>query len=315
VKTEDLIAVLRDPNSSQQDQQLAKFLFDQRQPMGAKDQASIANTNAQTKLYEAQADAAKAKEGNYRPASAAEKQAYGVASDAPLVFGPDGKPQILSNGQPTVNVNNNQETEQAKTVGKDFGAARVQFQKDGASARSQLNTFDAMDALTKDKNFSSGAGSSYKLALDKMIVALGGDPKLTASRESFNSLAKKSILEGLGGSLGSGVSNGDVNLIEQTVSTLDTSPEGIRTTNKIQRAIATRKIEIARLARDYVKGNGGQMDEGFYQVLEDYGNSHPLFPRGDEPKPLGTGSVSGDIGASAVSGTAGPQNVPFRIVQ
>jgi hypothetical protein len=57
VKTEDLIAVLRDPNSSDQDKQLAGMLFKGRQPLDAKTQADIANSTAQTKLYEAQAGA------------------------------------------------------------------------------------------------------------------------------------------------------------------------------------------------------------------------------------------------------------------
>jgi hypothetical protein len=295
IPTQTLVGVLRDENSSDQDRAVAKFLLEPRMK-GTEysflkgEDGTIYRTTSAGNIEKVAGGSA----GAYRPANAAEKQAYGVTPDAPLVFGPDGKPQILSAGGTTVNVAAGEKA-QDQAVGKAYGERFVDLQKAGGQAQSTLNTFGAMKKLTADPKFRSGAGSSYQLAFDKALVALGGDPNSTASRESFKALASKAVLDGLGGSLGAGVSNADVGFIQGTVPTLDNSPDGIKLLIDIQSRLAQRQKDIAKLARDYKKGNGGKFDEGFDQALANYAEQNPLFadlqvPNTTAPPPSSTGA-------------------------
>ena len=59
--------------------------------------------------------------------------------------------------------------------------------------------------------------------------------------------------------------------------TLDNSPDGIKLLIDIQSRLAQRQKDIAKLARDYKKSNGGKFDEGFDQALADYAEKNPLF--------------------------------------
>ncbi|HMA21653.1 MAG TPA: hypothetical protein VKO87_12675, partial [Gemmatimonadaceae bacterium] len=45
-----------------------------------------------------------------------------------------------------------------------------------------------------------------------------------------------------------------------------------------QRRLRQREMEVAKVARQYRKQNG-HLDEGFYDALQNYADTHPLFPK------------------------------------
>jgi len=56
------------------------------------------------------------------------------------------------------------------------------------------------------------------------------------------------------------------------------TPQGRKFMLESYRAIAKRDADIARLARDYKKRNGGRFDEGFYDELAVWSERNPMFP-------------------------------------
>jgi hypothetical protein len=264
ISTADLIAVLRDEDSSDADKKIAASVLAPR--MSPNDQTAIlpeggALIDKRTGKVIAQGD----------PKQNDMQRNFELSQkDARFA-------QFLKDNKAGTNVNVNAgEKKFDQTFGEEYAKKFVELQKDATSGQNVLNTFDAMKGLLKDPNFQSGSGAGYKLALDKAIVALGGDPKLTASREAFNSLASKSVLDSLGGKLGAGVSNTDVSFIQGIAPALDNTPQGIALLVNIQSRMAKRQKELAKLAREY-KREKGVFDDGFDQVAADYAEAHPLF--------------------------------------
>ena len=80
----------------------------------------------------------------------------------------------------------------------------------------------------------------------------------------------------MGGSLGTGFSNADRDFVVGQVPNLQNTPRGNKAVIAINRKMQERKIEIARMARDYEVQNG-RLDAGFMQQLSQWAEAHPLF--------------------------------------
>jgi hypothetical protein len=195
-------------------------------------------------------------------------------------------------------VNNVGEKAYDTTVGKDYGEAFVGFQKAGRDATKAIGTLNLMEGLTKDPNFYSGFGGDAALRANQALVTLGvKDPKATSATETFRALGNQTVLDAAGGSLGNQISNGDRDYINATTANLSNSPDGNRQLIDMRRKLAMRQQEVAKLARDYARRNGGRIDAGFDEFLADYAEKNPLFPRSQSaPKALGQPSVD-DINA------------------
>lgn len=160
------------------------------------------------------------------------------------------------------------------------------YQKDAATAQGTLNTLNIMGNLMKDPNFTSGVGAErFSLPLRQAIVSLGGDPKSAASMETFRALANKSVLDSMGGSLGTGFSNADRDFVVSQVPGLQNTPEGNQKLIEISKAVNQRKIQIAKLTRDYAQRHGGKIDAGFDNELSAWAEKNPLFPEARQPMP------------------------------
>lgn len=221
----------------------------------------------------------------YRPATAEERAAYGVPPNVPLVFGPDGKPSTL--GAPSTNVSVNAgATEMEKLMAQRYDKLTTEAN----AAVDQNSVLDRMSQLTHDPNFYSGAGGNQLLFLKQGIAALGGDPKAAASMEEFAGLANKTVIASMGGSLGTGFSNADRDFVVQTVPDLAATPQGNAQRIDVLRRINNRKIELAKMADQYVQDNG-HLDAAFNQIIKQYGEDHPLFA--DLAKGSGAGLAPG----------------------
>ncbi len=196
---------------------------------------------------------------------------------------------------------NTGEKEYDKALNKDLADTFLGYQKGGRTGGDELNTISVMERAASDPNFYSGAGAGAVTAYKKGAVALGIEgADAAAPNELFGKMSNKLVVDGLG-SLGAGVSNADRSFIQETVPNLQNSPEGNKKIFEVMKAVARRKQEVARLATDYARNNGGRIDYKFNDVLQDYAAKNPLFPQSG-----GATSQS----APAASGQVPPRRAP-----
>jgi len=181
-----------------------------------------------------------------------------------------------------------------QTVGEGYAKDFTTMQTEAGGARKAITSLGAMEKEMDNPNFYSGAGGTARANLKRLAASMGLDPEAASSMEAFGALSKKAVLDAMGGSLGTGVSNADRDYIEGQVPTIDTSPAGNKKIIGIQRKINQRKIEVAQRARDYARKNNGRIDAGFYDELDQWSEEHPLFDKeealpvaNDDPAPEG----------------------------
>ena len=154
-----------------------------------------------------------------------------------------------------------------------------------------LNSLNQMENLIQDPSFYSGFGADQLRAIKSAAVALGGDPNQVSSMEQFNTLSKQAALDTMGGSLGTGFSNADRDFVVEQVPYLGNTPEGNKAVIAINRKMQERKIQIAKMAREYEVQNG-RIDARFMQELAQWAEANPLFAGMAAPPQGGTGKTS-----------------------
>jgi muramidase (phage lysozyme) len=207
------------------------------------------------------------KEQDYEYYAAQEK----AQGRQPLSFG-DWDVRNSKAGSSSVTVNNAGTTELQKLFAKRYDDISTQAQ----GAPDAIAKLDRMTALSKDPNFYSGTGAGTVQFFKQALAALGGDPNAAAPMEEFAALSNRAVLDTMGGSLGTGFSNADRDFVVSTVPALDATPQGNLQRIDVLRRINQRKIEIGKMADDYVMQNG-QLDAGFNKMLSQYAETHPLF--------------------------------------
>lgn len=171
-----------------------------------------------------------------------------------------------------------------KQLGEDDAKRFIDFQKSGRSATGTIGSLNRMETLTSDPNFYSGTGGeALVLPFRQAVGSLGGDPKAAQPMEEFRALSSKAALDGMGGSLGTGFSNADRDFIVNQYPNLANTQEGNKARIEGLRKIEQRKIDIAKLARDYASKNKGRLDAGFDDELAAWAEKNPLFPRSASP--------------------------------
>jgi hypothetical protein len=100
-----------------------------------------------------------------------------------------------------------------------------------------------------------------------------------APNELFTALANKSVLDAAGGSLGTGFSNADRDYLSSTVASGGNTKEGNKAIVQAAMAVEQRKRDVAKLARDYAKSHGDQIDAGFDEHLAQWAEQNPLFDK------------------------------------
>ena len=195
-------------------------------------------------------------------------------------------------------INMGAEKAQDATVGKGYGEYQLDLATKGRNAGSTLNTLALMEQAMGAPGFYSGFGGETAKRANQFLGALGvKDPRAASAAEVFDALSNKVVLDGLGGSLGPGISNTDRDYISRTAPTLAQSEEGNRNLIGIARSLAQRQQQVSKLARDYAAKNGGRLDSGFDQALDEFAQSNPLFPQARD-------------GASASAPKEPPQGAP-----
>jgi hypothetical protein len=203
-------------------------------------------------------------------------------------------------------INMGAEKAQDATVGKAYGDYQVDLATKGRNAGNTLNSLALMEQAARSPNFYSGTGAETVKRANQFLVAMGvKDANYTKPTEVFDALSNKVVLDGLGGSLGPGISNTDRDYIGRTAPTLAQSQAGNLELIAIARSLAQRQQAVAKLGRDYAAANGGRLDSGFDQKLEEYAAANPLFPAAQASA---TQRSDGATGANGPSGIAAPRS-------
>jgi hypothetical protein len=170
--------------------------------------------------------------------------------------------------------------EQEKAYDKGMGEWAVKtytgLQDAAASAGDQIANLSRMETLMSDPNFRSGTGTDAIVSMQKLVEALGGNPADVGSIEAFRAASTQAVMASLGGSLGAGFSNADRDFVMSMTANLDNSVQGNKMILSAQKKIAQRKIELARLADEYIAQNG-RLDANWPMVMRQYADQNPLF--------------------------------------
>ncbi|GJE29811.1 hypothetical protein [Methylobacterium organophilum] len=267
-------------------------------PGGEADPASI-RARAQAT---AEGSAAGKPDETYTALTEDERVAQGLPAGS---YQKDSKGKISPINPNGTTINMGAEKAQDATVGKGYGEYQLDLANKGRNAASTLNTLALMEQAARNPNFYSGVGAEQVKRANQFLVALGvKDANFTKPTEIFNALSNKVVLDGLGGSLGPSISNTDRDYIGRTAPTLEQSQQGNLELVSIARSLAQRQQQVAKLARDYAGANGGRLDTGFDQVLEDFASANPLFPAANASA---TQQSDGKTGASGPGGFAAPK--------
>jgi hypothetical protein len=216
-------------------------------------------------------------EGKVRQVTGASLGMTGPSADRLFNVAPDGKITAIGGSAPVTKIITPEaESEWEKGMGK-FGVETFsKIQNEASSAQDLLANTVVLENLMADPSFSSGALAEQKMSYAKIIEALGGDAADVGSLEAFRAVTSKLILDSMGGSLGAGFSEGDRKFVEGMGAQLSTSKEGNKMIIDLNRKIASRKLEIASFADNYVKENG-MIDQRFMGALREWSKQNPLF--------------------------------------
>lgn len=214
-------------------------------------------------------------------------------------YGPDGtleaipgyvsmRQEIAAAGRPSVSIENKQETEEAKAVGKFYGEAFADIQKGAASARQQnaqlgqlSNLLEGVQTGKLTPAVMQGKQIAKSLGIDLASIGVTDD---VAPMEAAQAIANQFALTLRNPSGGAGMpgamSDKDREFLVSMVPGITQTPEGRKLLTEAWKKVNNRNIEVAKLAAQY-RNQSGRFDSGFDQVLSEYAAKNPLFSDGD----------------------------------
>lgn len=176
-----------------------------------------------------------------------------------------------------------QEKEYDKAMGAYFAQKNIDMSNSASQAQAILQTIQIQKNLAQDPSFKSGAGQQLFDTASQFLERLGIGEADVASNTAFQAYARKSVLDMLGGSLGTGVSNADVSFLNSTIASLDNSGASIALLLDLQEKVAKRTLQIAALSRQWKSDNETNfLDDRWDTYLEKWSEENPLFPDADD---------------------------------
>lgn len=207
----------------------------------------------------------------------------------------------------SVSVTNVQESAFAKKVGEESGDAYVKLQTAARAAGTRMQNLSAIQALLTDVKTDATTPIGMKIAGLAKGFGLELDQNL-GRKQAADAIANKLALESRNTADGAGMpgamSDKDREFLRAMNPNLEQTPEGRRMLIEIQRRLALRDQEVARIARRYVDTHK-KLDGGFYDELERTVGTKDLFAdfaaKAASANPGGR-QVSGAIGSGAPAG-------------
>jgi hypothetical protein len=205
-------------------------------------------------------------------------------------------------GASRVSVNNPQESAFNKEHGKNLAETYSNLIKSDTAATAKLNNLRRLEDLLRNSG-NTGSLKPTLTSLQAIGKQLGIDiSDKTDFAQAAQALSNQMALELRNPAGGAGMpgalSDKDREFLVGMTAGIDKLPQANRLIIETQRRLAQRERDIARLAREYRKTNGN-FDDGFYDLLEQYAASKPLFD--DLAPALSSGqSASGVVPFSAL---------------
>jgi len=170
-----------------------------------------------------------------------------------------------------VTIDNKQDTEIAKLSAKDYQTIIGNASK----ANKEIATIGTLEKLS-EKAF-SGTGAGALLAGAKLLDQAGIKTEGLTESEVYEKVANTLVLD-KSQQMAGALSNGDMAFLQNTVPALNTSKESRKLTFDIGKKLAQREKDVAKLATEFRKANGGSFDSGEFQVyLDEWKEANPLF--------------------------------------
>jgi len=162
--------------------------------------------------------------------------------------------------------------ERGSQLAKDYG----RIQEDARKARSRIGQLRQIDSLLSNPDVYTGTGAEAVNTLKRMGQTLFGmDFKGVADAEAARRVVDEMALS-MTDQLPGPISNQELALLRSIPPNIGDTAEGRKLLVELTKAKEQRKIELARLARDYVRENG-RLDDGWFDVAARYAEQNPMF--------------------------------------
>jgi hypothetical protein len=191
----------------------------------------------------------------------------------------EGQEQVRRAGRPSTNINlpeNKYPSKFADTLGELDAKQLNDYRKSAEGSAGMVKTLGELERL--NPTALQGGTAQARLEVSNFLQGLTGvnitDPKVLADSQQYNAIVSKSILDSLGGSLGAGVSNADVQFIRNTVPQLEFSREARQGLIDYLKRRGAENIQFYQRAREYGEKNNGlkgfdSIGNAFDQVTDD----------------------------------------------
>ena len=204
------------------------------------------------------------------------------------------KIKVAAAGKATTNINMApQEKEEQKAVGKAFGEQYTDIQKTATQAGTTISKLARMENLLNGIETGKLTPAVTEVQALAQSLGISVDIKDLSAKQALEALSNEIALTFRNPAGGAGMpgqlSDKDREFLVSMTPGLSKIKEGNKLIIETARKLAQRQQEVAAQARAYRKKNG-QMDEGFYDALQEYSNKHPLFEQ--QKKKIGTVPLS-----------------------
>lgn len=171
---------------------------------------------------------------------------------------------------------------QSEDLAKFHAQTFIDTQQAAKAAQKGMLNLDRIDQLMQGVDTGKLTPTGMQIAAYGQALGIPLDPKLP-NKQAAEALTGQIALELRNPSGGAGMpgalSDNDLKFLRSMTPGLAQTTDGRKMIIDTKRKLLQRDQEIAQLARDYRKRNGGRVDDGFSQALADYSSSHPLFPQ------------------------------------
>lgn len=188
-------------------------------------------------------------------------------------------PVLKVPNQPMVQIQMKQETAEGQTVGKGFGEQYLKTQEAGIDAMGRLTKLGRMEQLLQ--GVQTGGLVPTMTQIQSIADSLGFQvDKSLPAKQALEALSNEMALQLRNPAGGAGMpgamSDKDREFLVAMSPGLSKTPEGNAMIISTAKQIAKRDQDVAKMARAY-RQKKGHLDEGFYDELQSFADTHPLF--------------------------------------
>lgn len=202
----------------------------------------------------------------------------------------DYKAELAQSMRPQTNVNVNSsappmETEYDKAMGKSNAETYIDINKQGMEAASSASKYKQLGDLLSSPGVYQGAGGESVLQAQKIASSLGINMEGVGPAQAAQAISRGLALELRNPASGAGMpgamSDSDREYLKSLVAGVNNTPEGNKMLIDAKVKVERRKQEVSKMARKYQTKNGRFDQAGFYEELQKWSDSNPLFGTSD----------------------------------